>query len=239
MNTTTIQAIYYTSQFNIKFKVQSRMLQKNSDNVHYCAALFQYLREFCIQYHQWACLISANNKYKISIREDTAVSMGVQNRHFIVFQESTLATADHDFLKLSLTPSVIFFISIPNDISRLFYNKQVFVSYKDTILEPSTAIRYSTEFLNALRIQYVHQEMPPILCFYTDRGLDHHCNYGLVQIALLTLKHDSMSPESELLFGIANTLDDIHKKAQEFSKLESELNECISGIQELLNSQTK
>ncbi|CAG8835491.1 39202_t:CDS:2, partial [Gigaspora margarita] len=107
--------------------------------------------------------------------------------YYTVFQESILATTNHDFSKLSLTPSVIFFISIPNDISGLFYNRQAFVSYKDTILEPSTAIRHSTEFLNALRIQYAHQEMLPIL-------------------------------------------------SQEFGKLESELKEYISGIQELLNS---
>ncbi|CAG8822195.1 23673_t:CDS:2, partial [Gigaspora margarita] len=102
----------------------------------------------------WACLISADDKHKIPIEEDTAVSTGS------------------------------------------FYDGQVFVSYKDTILEPSTAIRHSTKFLNALRIQY-----------------------------------------SELLFGMANTLDDIRKKAREFSKLESELKECISeAIAEIFES---
>ena len=58
-------------------------------------------------------------------------------------------------------------------------------------------------------------------------------NLGLQGVAL---KRDSMSPKSELLFGMANTLDDIRNKAQKFSKLESELKECISGVQELLNS---
>ncbi|CAG8822448.1 12835_t:CDS:2, partial [Racocetra persica] len=43
------------------------------------------------------------------------------------YTESTLAAADHDFSKLSLIPSVIFFISIPNDISGSFYDRQVFV----------------------------------------------------------------------------------------------------------------
>src|ERR1044071_7165096 len=98
--------MYYTGRFNVKFKVQGRMLRKNSDDAHYCAALFRYLREFCIKYRQWTCLRS------------------------LVPQDSILAASDHDFTKLSLTPSVTFFISIPNDISGSFYDGQVFVSYK-------------------------------------------------------------------------------------------------------------
>ncbi len=101
----------------------------------------------------------------------------------MVAQDSILVAADHDFTKLSLTPSVIFFISIPDDISGSFYDDQVFVSYKDTVFEPSSAIRHSTEFFNALNIQYEHQVLPPILCLYTDRGPDHHCNYGSVCVA--------------------------------------------------------
>ncbi|CAG8825874.1 9701_t:CDS:2, partial [Racocetra persica] len=44
------------------------------EDAHYCAALFQYLREFCIKYRQWTCLISADDKHKVPIREDVAVS---------------------------------------------------------------------------------------------------------------------------------------------------------------------
>ncbi|RIB08543.1 hypothetical protein C2G38_2211423 [Gigaspora rosea] len=278
-NATTTRAMYYTGRFNVKFKVQGRMLRKHSEDAHYCAALFRYLREFCIQYRQWTCLISADDKHKIPIGEDVAISTGVRNRRSIVAYESTLAAADHDFTKLSLTPSVIFFISIPDNISGSFYNGQVYVSYKDTIFEPSTAIRHSTEFLNALTIQYAYQEMPPILCLYTDGGPDHRCNYGSVQIALISLflcgdfdllfavrtapnhswtnpaervmstlnlglqgvalKRDSMSLESENLFGMVNSLGDIRKKAKEFNKLGSELKESITGIQEILNNRTE
>ena len=154
MNATTTRSIHYTGRFNVKFKVQSRLLRKNSDDAHYCAALFRYLREFCIQYRQWTCLISADDKHKVPIGEDVAVSTGVRNRRSIVTQNNTLAAADHDFTKLSLTPSITFFITIPDDISGSFYEGQVFVSYKDTIFEPSTAIRHSAEFLNALNVQY-------------------------------------------------------------------------------------
>ncbi|CAG8690863.1 13117_t:CDS:2, partial [Racocetra persica] len=177
-NTTTTRAMYYTGWFNIKFKVQSRMLRKNSEDAHYCAALFRCLREFCIQYHQWTCLIFADNKHKIPIGEDTAVSTGIRNRRSIVSQESTLAATDHDFSKLSLTPSVIF----------LYLFLMIFQDH-----------------------------------FIMDRSL----------------KRDSMSPESELLFRMTNTLDDIYNKVQKFSKLESELKEYILDVQELLNSRTE
>ncbi|CAG8766718.1 7123_t:CDS:2, partial [Gigaspora margarita] len=126
-NATTTRAMYYTGQFNIKCKVQGWLLQKSNKDAHYCATLFWYLQEFCIQYPQLACLISADDKHKILIEEDIAISIGVQNRCLIVLQESTLATADHDFSKLFLIPSV-------------------FVLYEDTVFEPSTAIRHSTEF---------------------------------------------------------------------------------------------
>ena len=153
------------------------------------------------------------------------------------------------------------------------------MSYKDTIFEPSSAIRHSAEFLNVLNIQYEHQILPPILCLYTDGGPDHRCNYGSVQIALIclflrrdfdllvavrtapnhswtnpakqimstlnlglqgvALKRDQMNSESEALFDVANTLNDIQKKAQESNELESELKESIASVQNLLNDRTE
>jgi hypothetical protein len=154
----------------MKFKVQCRLLQKNSDDAHYCAALFRYLREFCIQYRQWTCLISADDKHKVPIGEDVAVSTGVRNWRSIVVQNGTLAAADHDFTKLSLTPSVTFFVSIPDDISGSFYDGQIFVSYKDTVFEPSNAIRHSAEFLNALNIIYTPNYGTDLVSLYGWRS---------------------------------------------------------------------
>ena len=61
-------------------------------------------------------------------------------------------------------------------------------------------------------------------------------NLGLQGVAL---KRDQMSPESEALFDTANTLDDIRNKAQEFNRLESELKESITNVQNILNNQTE
>ena len=224
-NAITTRSIHHTGRFNVKFKVQSRLLQKNSDDAHYCAALFRYLREFCIQYRQWTCLISADDKHKVPIGEDVAVSTGVRNRRSLVAQDSILAAADHDFTKLSLTPSVIFFISIPNDISESFYNGQVFVSYKDTVFEPSSAIRHSAEFLNALNIQYEHQILPPILCLYTDGGPDHRCNYGSVQMALICL---FLRGDFDLLIAVRTAPN--HSWTNPAERVMSTLNLGLQGV---------
>ncbi|RGB40468.1 hypothetical protein C1646_753312 [Rhizophagus diaphanus] len=188
-NAIATRSIHHTGRFNVKFKIQGRLLQKNSDDAHYY------------------------DKHKVPIGEDVAVSTGVRNWYSMVDQNSILAAADHDFTKLSLTPSVTFFISIPEDIFESFYDSQVFVSYKDTTFEPSSAIRHSTEFLNALNIQYEHQTN------LAERIMSI-LNLGLQGVAL---KRNQMSPESEALFEMANTLDDIRKKAQEFNELNSEL----------------
>lgn len=184
-NSTTTRATQYTGRYQVKFKVQGRLLRKESVDSHYCAALFCYLREFLIQYRQWACFISADDKHKVPIGESVPVSTGVRNRRSLATQNVDLNASDHDFTKLSLTPSVIFFVSIPSDISGGFYNGQVFVSFKDTVFEPSSAIWHATEFQDAIHTMYTPQASPPILCLYTDGGPDHRCTYGSVQIALI------------------------------------------------------
>src|SRR3989337_3016247 len=56
-NPTTLKAIQYTGRYQVKFKVQGRLLRKKSVDAHYYAALFRYLREFSIQYRQYVCFI--------------------------------------------------------------------------------------------------------------------------------------------------------------------------------------
>src|SRR5208282_3959652 len=108
-------------------------------------------------------------------------------RPTMVPNNTTLTACDHDFTKLSLTPSVIFFIDIPKDITDSFYSGNVTVSYKDTLFQPSKALRHSTEFLTAINHQYINKSLPPILCLFTDGGGDHRCTFGSVQIALICL----------------------------------------------------
>ena len=49
----------------------------------------------------------------------------------------TLEFGDHDFLKVSIVPSVSFLMDIPNEISESWYTGQVTVSLKESVFEPS------------------------------------------------------------------------------------------------------
>uniref|UniRef100_U9T4T2 Uncharacterized protein n=1 Tax=Rhizophagus irregularis (strain DAOM 181602 / DAOM 197198 / MUCL 43194) TaxID=747089 RepID=U9T4T2_RHIID len=176
----------YTGRFNIKFMVQARQLRKDHPDTHYCATLFRYLREFAILYRQYVSFICADDKHKVPIGEGVNTSTGVRNKKTMVFQETSLVACDHDFTKLSLTPSVIFFCNIPESIENSFYSGKVFVSFKDTVFQSSSAIRHTTEFYNAIST-YHSGNIPPILCLYTDGGPDHRTIFGSVQISLICL----------------------------------------------------
>ncbi|GET59608.1 hypothetical protein GLOIN_2v1779779 [Rhizophagus irregularis DAOM 181602=DAOM 197198] len=102
--------------------------------------------------------------------------------------EGKITEADHDdFTKLSLTPSVTLFVNIPDNISESFYDGKVYVCYKDTVFQPSSALRNSTEFFNLVNQQYQNQPLPSILSLYTDGSPDHRCTFGSVQVALICL----------------------------------------------------
>ncbi|CAB4445005.1 unnamed protein product [Rhizophagus irregularis] len=172
-------------QLEVKY-VQVRQLRKDHPDAHYYACLFHYLREFAILYRNYVCFIAADDKYKVPIGEGVATSTGVRNKKSLVNTNSTLVASDHDFTKLSLISSVIFLIDVPTTIEESFYHENVFVLYKDTIFQPSNAIRHATEFFNVIQMHYI-STIPPILCLYTDGGPDHQTTFGSVQISLIYL----------------------------------------------------
>ena len=185
-NATTNAASKYTGRFEIKYKVQSCQLSKFHVDAHYCAALFRYMRLFAIKYRDYCSLICADDKHKVPIGEGIATSSGVRNKPSLVPSDMELSSSDHDFTKISLTPSVIFFCDIPTCISESFYSGQVYVSYKNTVFQPSSALRHSTEFYKTFLQQY-NGNIPEILLLYTDGGPDHRNTFGSVQIALICL----------------------------------------------------
>ncbi|POG62444.1 hypothetical protein GLOIN_2v1882875 [Rhizophagus irregularis DAOM 181602=DAOM 197198] len=230
-NTLAHSEINYTGRFNIRYKVQARLLRKDHPDSHYfqarllrkdhpdshyCAGYFRYLREFAIKYRKFTVFICADDKHKVAIGEEVATSTGVRNRKSLIPDNTILAASDHDFTKLSLTPSVILLCKIPASISESFYYGKVYTSYKNTVFEPSSGIRHSTEFFSTLSDHYLNSteippidvykrqhsteffstlsdhylnstEIPPIMCLYTDGGPDHRTTYGSVQVSLLCL----------------------------------------------------
>jgi len=170
-NTLAHSAINYTGKFNIRYKVQARLLRKDHPDSHYCAGYFRYLREFAIKYRKYTVFICADDKHKVAIGEEVATSTGVRNRKSLIPDNTILAASDHDFTKLSLTPSVILLCKIPASISESFYHGKVYTSYKNTVFEPSSGICHSTEFFATLSDHYLNStEIPPIMCLYTDGG---------------------------------------------------------------------
>ncbi|EXX55319.1 hypothetical protein RirG_226480 [Rhizophagus irregularis DAOM 197198w] len=166
-NTLAHSVINYTGRFNIRYKVQARLLRKDHPDMFICA----------------------DDKYKVVIGEEVAISTGVRNRKSLIPDNTILAASDHDFTKLSLIPSVILLCKIPASISELFYHGKVYTSYKNTVFKPSSGIRHSTEFFSILSDHYLNStEIPPIMYdLYTDRGPDHRITYGSVQVSLLCL----------------------------------------------------
>ncbi|PKC07526.1 hypothetical protein RhiirA5_418084 [Rhizophagus irregularis] len=95
-NAHATKAMHYTGCFNVKYKVQSRLLRKSTDH----------------------------DKHKVPIGEGVHVSAGVHNKKTLPPAEGKITAADHDF------------------------TKKVYVCYKDTVFQPSSALRHSTEFFN-------------------------------------------------------------------------------------------
>ncbi|CAB4383262.1 unnamed protein product [Rhizophagus irregularis] len=197
--------MHYIGCLNVKYKVQSRLLRKSSEDEHYRRTIFKYEREFNIKYRDYACFISADDKYKVPIGE------GVQI---------------------------------------IFYDGKVYVCYKDTVFQPSSALRHSTEFFNLVNRQYQNQPLPSILSLYTEGGPDHRCTFGSVlnmfifsrimsvinyELQGVAIERDELEDEFETL----KTLEDIREKSKDNPNLKAELRKCITTIQELLRERTE
>ena len=59
----------HTGRLNIKFMVQSRQVSCDHPDVHYCAAIFKYLREFAIMFRTQAAFVCQDDKHFIKVGE--------------------------------------------------------------------------------------------------------------------------------------------------------------------------
>ena len=58
----------------------------------------------------------------------------------------TALVADHDFTKMSLSPSVSINIDLPDEIGESFHTGQVYVGLKENSFQPFTCLRRITEY---------------------------------------------------------------------------------------------
>ena len=83
--------------------------------MHYASALFRYLKEFCVEFKENTTLVCMDDNHAMKIVE-TWSSFSCK-RH-------PVDGSDHDFAKLSMIPSVILRVDIPNAVEDSWYRGQ-------------------------------------------------------------------------------------------------------------------
>ena len=168
----------------IKFMVQARQFRKKHVDCHYASALYRYLREFTILYHDYSTLVSMDDKHVVKVGEPGYPVAGIERgKQVLVAPGKKFAVGDHDFTKFSMSPSVSFLIDIPENITDSFYSGRVFVGLKENAFQKSSPIRHATELEGILKSSVVS----PVLLLYTDSGPDHRLTYVSVQISLISI----------------------------------------------------
>ena len=82
-----------------------------------------------------------------------------------------------------LTPSIWIFVKIPDHPNDSFCRGKMFLSVKDSVFEPSTALRYTTEQYKIATSEYKHTS--PVQLILADGGSEHRNRNGSVKIALI------------------------------------------------------
>lgn len=179
----TYASLQFTGKLQVKFQVQSRQLRKTHEDTHYASAIFRYLKEFCIKFRDFTVFVCMDDKHHCKVGEPghpvAAVDRG---KRVVVAEDKVFAVSDHDFTKSSVT----MLVDIPESIEEgSFYRGQVYVGVKDLVLEPSSPLRHIAELKQISLDEELHSK--PILCLYTDGGLDHRLTYLSVQLSLVCL----------------------------------------------------
>lgn len=139
----------YRSRLQVKHIVQRRQLRKFHPDAHFCAALFRYEREYAIRFRDISLFVCIDDKHKISVGEPNYPVAAVERgKEVIVSLNETFLVADHDFSKFSLTPSVAMIVNIPQAINESWYTGDVYIGIKDSVFQPSSAIRHAKELHN-------------------------------------------------------------------------------------------
>ena len=141
------KSLQYTGRFKLKFMVQQRQWRKNHIDSHYAAAVYRYIREYAIDVRDYCgfvsyryireyaidvrdyCgFVSLDDKHKISIGEPAyPVAAAERGRRVPVRQDEYMTVGDHDYTKFSLTPSVVFIIDVPEEISESWFSGRAFL----------------------------------------------------------------------------------------------------------------
>ena len=138
-------------------------------------------------------MVSVDDKCIIPVGEPSCpVSTGVwgHNRSLVNVDGPQLQVLDHDFHLHGIVPSVAFVIDLPDQESDSFFRGHVFVTNKDKVTQPSSALRHSAELTDLIATHFGadgHISAKPIAIVVGDGGPDHRVTFGSVKVSSLTL----------------------------------------------------
>lgn len=171
--------------------MQVRQLRKEYPDSHYVSALLQYIRHFSVAHHHVIAFVSVDDKAIIPIGEPhCSVSTGVcgHNRSLVPLNGPQVQALDHDFHINGGVPSVALFVDVPDNVSDTFFRGIPFVTNKDKVTQPSSAIRHATEMAKLIEMHGL-MSSKHVLVIVSDGGPDHRVTFGSVQVSSLTLFH--------------------------------------------------
>ena len=118
----------YYGRIKVKYMVQSRQLRQSHEDIHYASAIFRYLKEFCVKYKNNTSLVCMDDKHTMKIGEPNFPIAAIERgKRVLVAKGTKLAVGDHDFAKLSMIPSVILSVNIPDFVEDSWYRGQAHV----------------------------------------------------------------------------------------------------------------
>lgn len=186
------QAIQYTGRFQLKFKVQQRLIRKEHVDSKFGTVQYNLMKQFALMWREDALMMYVDDKATVPIGEpEEPLSTGVRGHNKVLVPvDGPLAALDHDWHTAGVVPSVAFIAEIPESASDSFYNGKIYVTTKDRVFMPSSPNRHGAETLRLLRDHYSSDGISldkKILLIYSDGGPDHRVTYGSVQVAMICM----------------------------------------------------
>lgn len=204
--------LQYTGRFRVRRAVQARLLRKRNPDAHYARAVYKFLKKRAIRHKDTTAFLSADAKCKISVGEPgfplAAVTRG---KRVIIGKNQQFHVADHDYSKLSIIPDAVLVHQIPDsddtqginednsgagdtnliecgkDHTGDWYTGKVYYSFKNMVLQGSTALRGVVELGRVLETSYasMNSQIPERIYLITDGGGDRNIVHLSVRKALI------------------------------------------------------
>ena len=105
-----------------QFLDECRAVHATHIDVHYCAALFRYLKQYALKLREHALMACLDDKHRIKVGEPGLPVASVESgQKVLVSLNQSFEVCDHDFTRFSLIPSVTLLIDIPDAIGGSWY----------------------------------------------------------------------------------------------------------------------